>query len=551
MESTTETSNLEPGTRLAGRYRIESILGQGGMGAVYLGRLEALGEKAVAIKEMRIAARGDKAQQQAVEQFQQEARFLAHLEHPNLVQVSDYFTEGGRHYLVMAYIKGQTLAEMLQARKGAFPVARVLEWGRQLASVLTYLHKQTPPIIFRDLKPSNIMLDNSGTVRLIDFGIARAFDPEGVTATFLQGVGSAGYSPLEQYQGAGGTDPRSDIYSLGATMFHLLTNRMPPSPVELVTENKPMPSPLRWNPTLPKALEPILAKMMAIRKDERYSSMEQVQGLLDNLARSLEQDARDPDVTEPLGGAPHLPPPSSTALANAPTLVVQGAPPTAPIADPNEKYIWLTMGTLVVALIGFFGWVAMQGKSNSLSPSQVVSSPSVVPVPSLQSPTPAPVAAVPPRPARPRSAPLPTPSSRPARPRPQASPPRPAPLPEPPLASPGLPSTVPGQAYPTRVSAHRPPKVEPEGPPPEEIPSPEVETPTSPVAEPSGPGNSEFPRPKPGDAYQSYKGKTVPPIVPGRRPPMPDGKGGWMENPYAPEPPPPPPGGFNGPPAGF
>ena len=357
MDSTAAV-NLEEGKVLANRYRVEKVLGQGGMGAVYLARDGSLGDKAVAIKEMRVTAADDKGQQAALKQFRQEAQFLANLEHPNLVQVSDFFTEEGRHYLVMAYVKGQNLGEALVARRGAFPVAKVLEWGRQLAGVLHYLHTQEPPILFRDLKPSNIMLDSAGNVRLIDFGIARSFNPDGVTATFLQGMGSAGYSPLEQYQGAGGTDPRSDIYALGATLFHLITNRVPPSPVELVSENKPMPSPRRWNPTLPGNVDQILLKMLAVRKDDRYQTMEQVRALLDSAAKNLHQDD---EGTESLGAAPSLPPPSSAGLAQVATMPVRAATPTATLeSDPNSGLLYMIFGMLTMAAVGLFAFLAYQ-----------------------------------------------------------------------------------------------------------------------------------------------------------------------------------------------
>ena len=354
------TSALEPQTLLGQRYRIEKIVGQGGMGAVYEAADSSLGGKRVAVKEMRLSANDDKTQQQALAQFRLEAQFLANLEHPNLVQVYDFFAEGGRQYLVMDLVKGQSLGEMLQSRKGAFPLARVLEWGRQLATVLTYLHNQDPPILFRDLKPSNIMLDNTGTLRLIDFGIARSFSPEGATATFLQGMGSAGYSPLEQYQGAGGTDPRSDIYAMGATLFHLLTNQVPPSPVELLSENKPMPTVRRWNPTLPPEIDRIILKMMGIRKEERYQKMEQVQGLLDQLARAIEPTAED--GTQALGGASYLPAPDSSALANAPTMAVSHGKPTATMPGEREsRTMWMSVAVLTLVLLAVAGWIGGQG----------------------------------------------------------------------------------------------------------------------------------------------------------------------------------------------
>ncbi len=484
MDSTTAV-NLEAGKILANRYKVEKVLGQGGMGAVYLARDGSLGDKAVAIKEMRVTAADDKGQQAALKQFRQEAQFLANLEHPNLVQVSDFFTEEARHYLVMAYVKGQNLGEMLAARRGAFPVGKVLEWGRQLAGVLHYLHTQETPILFRDLKPSNIMEDAAGNIRLIDFGIARSFNPEGVTATFLQGMGSAGYSPLEQYQGAGGTDPRSDIYALGATLFHLITNRVPPSPVELVSENKPMPSPRRWNPTLPTNVEQILLKMLAVRKDDRYQSMEQVRALLDQAAKNLQQED---ESTEALGTAPSLPPPSSTPLAQLSTMQVRAATPTASLdSDPNSGLLYMIFGMLTMAAVGLFAFLAYQATHTppSRTPAPLATAASPSPTPSKLAKNP--------RPEKPRQPlavkpPQPKPSQAP----PTAPAPQPAPTSEPVVQRPPQVEQprLPGSSYPGAVPT-APPRPKPtQAPPPDFPPPPEQVAVNTPVAPPPPPSVS-------------------------------------------------------------
>jgi serine/threonine-protein kinase len=278
---------LEPGTQLANRYQVEFVLGQGGMGAVYFARDAAQAAEPVAVKEMRVETVDSKSQRQAVEQFHQEARFLHDLDHPNLVKVSDFFFESGRYYLVMEYVAGQSLAELLKAQSQPFSVPQVLEWAIQLADVLAYLHGQDPPILFRDMKPSNILLDRTGKLRLIDFGIARTYTDGSVTATFIRGVGSADYSPLEQC--SGGTEPRSDIYSLGATLFHLLTLQVPPRAAELVSGNKPVPSPRRWNNQVPPLLEDLIVTMMAVRKNHRCESIRDVQRALAKVVTSLEQ----------------------------------------------------------------------------------------------------------------------------------------------------------------------------------------------------------------------------------------------------------------------
>ncbi len=215
---------LPLGTIVQGRYKVSSVLGQGGMGAVYLVEDQKVFGKRLALKELLDTFTNPAERAQAIQQFEQEAQMLVSLSHPNLPQISDYFSERGRQYLVMECIEGETLEDILANTSGFLPEAQVVDWVVQICDVLEYLHSRQPPVIFRDLKPDNMMLGKGDRIKLIDFGIARLFRPGKSKDTQI--MGSPGYAAPEQY-GTGQTDARSDIYSLGATMHELLTKRDP------------------------------------------------------------------------------------------------------------------------------------------------------------------------------------------------------------------------------------------------------------------------------------------------------------------------------------
>jgi Tol biopolymer transport system component len=223
---------LRSGQTLQNRYQILHPLGQGGMGAVYLAQDGRLSNKLVAIKEFNPTILPPQDRAWATQSFEREAQILAQLNHPALTAVSDYFTEHGMVYLVMEYVPGETLHQCwLNQPQRRFDSEQVLNWASQLCSVLTYLHSQNPPIIFRDLKPTNIMVQPDGQLKLIDFGIARYFKP-GQTQDTVP-LGTIGYAAPEQF-GVGQADVRSDVYSLGIILHQLLTGDDPvQNPVQL------------------------------------------------------------------------------------------------------------------------------------------------------------------------------------------------------------------------------------------------------------------------------------------------------------------------------
>src|SRR6202046_5027323 len=216
-----QTGPLAPGTILQGRYAIDRLRGGGGMGMVYLARDQRLANRPCALKEM-VDHFIDQAQRiEANEYFAREADTLAQLKHQAIPAITDRFELANRHYLVMEYVEGRNLEEELAARGEPLPEGLVIDIARQLCDVLSYLHGLAPPIIYRDMKPSNVMLNSNGRVVLVDFGIARLFK----AARKGTMIGTLGFAPPEQYQGL--VDPRSDIYSLGATLHYVLTGRDP------------------------------------------------------------------------------------------------------------------------------------------------------------------------------------------------------------------------------------------------------------------------------------------------------------------------------------
>jgi len=273
---------LSAGTILSGgRYKIERPVAAGGMGAVYRA-IDTRFNRPCAVKEMLDEFQNDAERNQAVEWFEREATLLLDLNHSCIPRVRDFFVEQDKHYLVMDFIEGRTLSDVLEKEANVMgingahgvPEARARIWGRQVCSVLSYLHSQTPPIIFRDLKPSNIMVTEKDDVKLIDFGIARTFQAQH-QATIIMTIG---YAPPEQLLGS--PEPRSDLYALGATLHRLLTHHD-------AANNKPnlysFPPVRALRPDVSIAFEQIIMKALIPNVEQRWASASDMERAIINL----------------------------------------------------------------------------------------------------------------------------------------------------------------------------------------------------------------------------------------------------------------------------
>jgi eukaryotic-like serine/threonine-protein kinase len=319
---------LKAGEVLRGRYKIRRIIGQGGMGSIYLADDLRLEGRLCALKEVE----HDRSlpvdlMREAREQFLREATVLARLDHPNLPKVSDFFSVGARDYLVMDFVPGKDLRTlMLETRHAGNFLAEqdVLNWSSQLADALTFLHNQDPPILHRDIKPSNLKLTPSGLLKLVDFGLVKLLAPGEVTITVLQGQGTALYTPLEQYGGdSGHTDVRSDIYAFGATLYHLLTNQPPADARDRFLDPEKLVPPRQINQELSPRTEKAILWAMALHPDDRPQTVEMFR---ESLLGSYQP------VTRP-ATRPKIP---FTRYLNS---------------DPERELIWLSALLVIVSLI--------------------------------------------------------------------------------------------------------------------------------------------------------------------------------------------------------
>ncbi|MDQ3010848.1 MAG: protein kinase, partial [Acidobacteriota bacterium] len=277
---------LSPNTLLQNRYLIKRTIAKGGMGMVYEAEAIHLGRKPVAVKETLFD------EDWLREQFQREAVVLANLSHPVLPRVTDHFTEGGGQFLVMEFIQGDDLEKLLKKRGAPFEWQQVAEWADRLLDALDYIHTQYPPVIHRDIKPSNLKLTPRGQIVLLDFGLAK----NATTPTRPGGSVHAytkEYAPPEQIKGTG-TDARCDLYSLGATLYHLLTNEAP-ADAKLRDEMMAlqMPDPLRpahlVNRQIPTPLAVVIARAMAVDRERRYSTAAAMREALQHARQSIEE----------------------------------------------------------------------------------------------------------------------------------------------------------------------------------------------------------------------------------------------------------------------
>jgi WD40 repeat protein len=338
---------LTPGTLLQNRYLIQHPIAQGGMGVIYQATDQRL-RHTVALKQTLFR------EPQLLEAFQREAYLLASLRHPSIPRVTDYFTEPHGQFLVMDFIPGDDLGTLLEQRGAPFPLHTVLEWADKLLEVLEYLHSQHPPVIHRDIKPQNIKILGSGQIALLDFGLAKGipiFQTQVLHHRSLTAYTIA-YAPLEQIQGSG-TSPRSDIYAVGATLYHLISGRLPPDTLTRAAApytNQPDPLvPLHTiNPHVPSAIGTIVMQALALNVEERLASA----ALMRTRLREHRRQSRDAFTPDRLhihsGGQPTIvmpsSPPSSSPQAVPPPpshplpSVAPNAAPVLPATIPSLNF---------------------------------------------------------------------------------------------------------------------------------------------------------------------------------------------------------------------
>ncbi|WP_132975905.1 serine/threonine protein kinase [Thiobaca trueperi] len=363
---------LDVDTLVNDRYRIDSVLGKGGFGVTYLVNDLRLHHKRRALKEIPEALFDE-----------HETRLLGRLSHPAIPDITDRFSEQGMVYLVLEFGGNRTLRIEQAQRGGRIPLFVLLPWMRQLCDVLHYLHEQTPPIIHRDLKPDNVLLDENGRIMLIDFGIAKDSTPDTATRT-LGRAASQGFSPPEQVLGTG-TDARSDVYALGAILYNLLTNTMPPAAHERVIGKTIVPL-SQILPEIPPLLDAAVMKALELNINLRQQSIHELAQTLD-LVQSGGADTATvlvAGMTETLrpsqpGAAVHLPSvqiPSSRSSAGLAAASMRLDQPLASPEPSNRPWIAILAGISIptlLAVAGFWYWQQQQDVSSQVAETPPVS----------------------------------------------------------------------------------------------------------------------------------------------------------------------------------
>jgi serine/threonine protein kinase len=326
---------LSTGTILQNRYRIVRLLERGGMGAVYRAWDIRLGVP-IALKEMTLQpGLISDTLAQLHRQFQQEAMVLARLSHPHLVRVTDFFEEGDTVYLVMDFVQGESLAEHI-AREGALPETQVLDWAGQLLDALAYCHAQG--VIHRDVKPQNVIIRPDGRVVLVDFGLVKLWDPRDPrTRTIIRTMGTPEYAPPEQYDSTTGhTDPRSDVYSLGATMYHALTGQAPPTATQRIVNPAALVPVRALNPRASIQVETAVLRALELPPAARFqSAVEMAAALGGRVTASMpkrQSRRRVPAWVWALGGLSTL---ILMAGLAAGAIKVVGGPTSTPTPSPT------------------------------------------------------------------------------------------------------------------------------------------------------------------------------------------------------------------------
>ena len=378
---------LTPEIILQGRYRIVRQLGQGGMGAVY----EAIDQRldtTVALKETLFA------DERLRRQFEREARLLARLHHPALPRVSDHFSENDGQFLVMQFIPGDDLSEKMTRKRGPFPADQVLTWADQLLDALDYLHTQDPQIVHRDIKPQNLKLTPRGQIILLDFGLAKgqAGDISRVTTAASIFGYTPNYAPLEQIQGLG-TDARSDLYSLGATLYHLMTGVKPPDALTRAAALvNGQPDPLQpasvANTAVSPDIDTFLAKAMSQNRDQRYSSAADMQKDLHaaNRISTVVDRGEAQTVLFPPAASSTVAIPTETVAARR-TVPVGETTVVRPAAERRRMLPWVVSGAALVLLVcGVLAFVGLHNRNASVVQAPPTPSPaetSATPAPSV------------------------------------------------------------------------------------------------------------------------------------------------------------------------